>query len=75
MTTLRSWEKKVAAVEDSIDVTDSQVVIGHEAGFGHGSSGASCSREEFLGGKLNELVENTFGHEILAEVLAFLRSA
>lgn len=73
MNILRTWKKKSGDVEDSIDITDSQIFIGHEEGFGHGSSGAACSWAEFSNGRLNQLVEKTFGKDVLNEVLAFVK--
>lgn len=53
---------------DSIDLADGQVFGGTDEGFGHGCSGAAATCQEFLSGKLNDLVGSTFGAEVLGEV-------
>ena len=64
------WQKQTEQRTESIDISDGQVFVGTDEGFGHGCSGVAASCSEFLAGKLNELVESKFGSEVLGEVRA-----
>ena len=64
------WQLVQGNRTDSIDLVDGKVWLGTEQGFGHGSSGAVATYAEFLAGKLNEVVADTFGPAALNEVLA-----
>jgi hypothetical protein len=57
----------------TVSVTAMEVV--HASGTGHGELAGSCSHEEFLTGRLQDLVLRDFGPEILAEVLTRVRNA
>ena len=69
------WEKRTGKRTDSIDIADGKVFVGTDEGFGHGCSGAAATCQEFLAGKLNDLVERTFGGDVLREVRAAVEGA
>jgi hypothetical protein len=69
------WQLERGTRTDSVDLADGQVFVGTDEGFGHGSSGAAATYAEFLGGKLNGLVEETFGSAVLSEVRASVVAA
>ena len=62
------WEKQTGNRTDSIDLTDGQVFVGVDEGFGHGSYGAASSYADFLAGNLNDIVESAFDSGVLEEV-------
>ena len=54
-------------------ILDNKTVLSAYGRYAHSSGSKSVTWQEFLAGEMNELVENTMGEKVLAELLDRLR--
>ncbi len=64
-----SWEKKDGRLTEYVYVTYKEVVVGHNYGTGMSDMAGAASYKEFLNGRFQDLILETFGQKILDEVI------
>jgi len=67
------WQGQRGGRQVYVQIAGEQVVVGQDTGDRHGDSATSTTRQQFLDGRLQDLVRDYIGDEGLAEVLAELR--
>ena len=70
-----SWEKIKGPRTEYVDVTRNQVIVGHHYGTGMSDTAGSCSHQEFLEGRFQDLILERFGEIVLQEVIKTVRKA
>jgi ankyrin repeat protein len=65
----RNWEKTSGSRVDYLQITPYEVVIGSHWGTAASDNATARSHQEFLAGDLQSVARQTFGDEILAEVI------
>lgn len=71
MTILKSWQRASKDRVDTLEITAEKVYLACDEGD-DGDSAVGCRREEFLAGRLNALVGEIFGEDVLAEALDYV---
>nr|MDO8114590.1 hypothetical protein [Candidatus Sigynarchaeota archaeon] len=70
-----SWEVQTCDRVDYLDITHNEVVIGGHYGSPFTDIAGSCSHEEFLAGKFQDLVLERFGNQVLQEAIKVVQNA
>ncbi|NHI92924.1 MAG: hypothetical protein EAX96_10520 [Candidatus Lokiarchaeota archaeon] len=70
-----SWEKREGKKINYLDVTRTEVVVGHHYGGGMSDIAGSCSHKEFLEGRFQNLILERFGEAVLKEALRAVKKA
>jgi len=70
-----SWVKTDGRRTDYIDIHYNEVVVGNHYGSGMTDNAGTCSHEEFLAGRFQDLILNSFGQKILNEIIDVVKLA
>lgn len=70
-----SWENQKNGKIDYVYLCYNEIVIGSKDEMGINDNAASASHQDFLSGNLQDLVKNSFGHETLKEIIAYVKKA
>jgi hypothetical protein len=71
MAVLKAWKQRVKERVDTLEITADKVYVACDEG--NDDSAIGCTREEFLEGRMNRLVLDIFGPDVLKAALAYLR--
>ena len=69
-----TWEKVSGRCVDYVQVSADGVCVGRHFGSGASDNAGRASHAEFLGGTFQELVAAAHGEQVLAEVIAAVRT-
>src|SRR5688572_14694824 len=70
-----AWERQHDGATHYIQVTRTEVVVGHHYGSGHSDAAGVATHAEFLAGRYQDIVRDVHGEAALSEVLASVRAA
>jgi hypothetical protein len=66
------WKRKRGGRTHYVQLLPGAVVIGEDTGDRHHDSAVQCTRDDFVAGRYNDVVQRNLGAAALAEILAAL---